>query len=932
MHPLYKTRFTRWHDLEEVIEQLPTSTEKGDAFEEFVFFYFEQYRSTYQIEEHYCPVAQKAPFPKKVKDALKLETKDYGVDGVYITTSGEYTAYQCKFRSNRNGLSYADLATFWGEAEYADYRCTVTNAATIPHVADKKIGHMAVLPSHFDQLGPDFFALLHDYAISSEIKKKPRKVPRDYQKEILESLNSGLNEHDRGKFIAACGIGKTLISLWLMELRDPQTVLFLAPSLQLIRQTLGEWADEAGTPFDYLCVCSDTTVALEDENTLDLSEVDVPVTTDSDTISKFLSKKTDRRRIIFSTYQSVPVLAEGIAAGDFGEFDLAIYDEAHRTASGGNSGLFSVALDDAVVPCKKRLFMTATERVVKAHLKEAAERADDVVFSMDDEKLYGPTLFRLSFGEAIDRGIISDYRLVFAGTHSQEIGELVEANKYVKPDGAPVGALELAQSIYRRLLLVRCIQDLGCSKTVTFHSKVSEAQVFAKAMADDLGGDVAVHHVNGSMSSSKRTELIGDFERAGAGILTNVRCLTEGVDIPLIDSVFFANPRGSLIDIVQAVGRALRQPFGFKGKLAYIIIPILLDESTGDSMVGPGFDTLYNVIQALRDQDENLAEWIDGINLGAVTGKSISSGGGSKLQLILPPTINLENLSEALLLKIADVNKDPSDHQAIGSKLGKTERKSAYTRVFKTLCDYTPEKLESSLVAPTLALMEDIAITYDSADVRLNNNNVSHCLRLGVIEALENRRFRLTPLGMAYKAGDISFTSLFKNQMLKYADASSGNRLFPYRIAFEFMREVKSLGFRDFIYTLYSVQVDSKGVPNTEEIIRRAVAIQKDFPNTELTSEANKGLVLEKLNGLHPVGFTYNDVWTDRTTTGNQFRYVMRHLELFKDLFRFDGPTNKLLLVEGQEQAVSDYLALTEGLLVANDYGSARWTAEGGSN
>lgn len=132
--------------------------------------------------------------------------------------------------------------------------------------------------------------------------------------------------------------------------------------------------------------------------------------------------------------------------------------------------------------------------------------------------------------------------------------------------------------------------------------------------------------------------------------------------------------------------------------------------------------------------------------------------------------------------------------------------------------------------------------------------------------------------------------------------------------------------------TLYSVQVDSKGVPNTEEIIRRAVAIQKDFPNTELTSEANKGLVLEKLNGLHPVGFTYNDVWTDRTTTGNQFRYVMRHLELFKDLFRFDGPTNKLLLIEGQEQAVSDYLALTEGLLVANDYGSVRWTAEEGSN
>jgi hypothetical protein len=633
--------------------------------------------------------------------------------------------------------------------------------------------------------------------------------------------------------------------------------------------------------------------------------------------------------VIFSTYQSVPVLADGIAASAFEGFDIAIYDEAHRTASGGSSALFSLALSDAAIPCEKRLFMTATERVVKAHLKEAAELTDDVVFSMDDETVYGPVLYRLSFGDAIAKGIISDYRLVFAGTHSDEIGALIDANKYVKPDTAEgeQEKAELAQLLYRRLLLVRCINDLGCLKTITFHSKVSDAKAFAQAVAKDLGNGVAVHHVNGSMSSSVRTDLIADFESAASGVLTNVRCLTEGVDIPLIDSVFFANPRGSLIDIVQAVGRALRQPYGYKGKLAYIIVPILMDESTGDSLVGPGFDTLFNVIQALRDQDDSLAEWIDSINLGAVTGKSISSGGG-KLSLLLPPAIDLEQLSAALLLKIATVNKDPSDHRAIGSQLGKTERKSTYTRVFKTLCDYTPGQLEASLVAPTIALMADRAIVYDASDIRLNNNNVSHCVRLGVIEQLERRKYRLTTLGVAYKSGKVSFTDLFKNQMLKYSDASSGKHLYPYRIAFEFMRRVKSLGFREFIYTLYSVQLDSRGEPNIDDIVERAFTIQSEFPNTVVTSEANKPVVLEQLNRLHPVGFTYNDVWTDRTTTGNQFRYVMRHLEMFTDLFRFDAKNNRLLLIEHQEGAIEQYLSSTQGLLDDSDYASSWWLTE----
>ncbi len=928
MNKIFRTQYTSWRQLEEVIASIEGTKEKGDAFEEFVYFYLQYNSELYQVKELHVPAATGRGFPIEVLKRLKLEKKDHGVDGVLITAQDKWIAFQAKFRSNRLSLSYEELATFWTEAEYADSRLIITNSVSLPSLAEKKAGHSAVMSNILDELDEDFFAALHEYAIGHALPKRKPKQPRDYQAEILSDLSNGLIEHDRGKLIAACGIGKTLIALWLTEQRDDKAVLFLAPSLQLIRQTLGEWAREASTAFEYLCVCSDQTVDIEDEAQLATSELDIPVTTDSTSIRQFISKRGAIKKIIFSTYQSVPVLKEALN-GLSSAFDIAFYDEAHRTAGVSDSNLFSLAIQNENIPAKKRLFMTATERVVKPRLKSVAEEMNQVVFSMDDVGKYGPTLHRLGFGKAIEKKIVSDYRIVFAGITQKELNEYIAKNRYVKHEDANDDlAIEAAQSIYKRVLLKKCFNELSVRKVISFHSKVSEAKLFAQNFYSDLAqmnyGKTSVSHVNGSMTSIERSSYIKAFEESDVGVVTNVRCLTEGVDIPLIDGVYFANPKGSIIDIVQAVGRALRQPFGSTGKIAYIILPVLIDEQSQSSLTGEGFDALFNVIQALRDQDETLAEWIDHINLGVVTGRTHSGQSTGKIKVVMPPDFDTEALESSLLIKIAQVNRDPSDHVGIGSKLGKKERKSSYTRVFKTLCDYTPEKVFEGLVAPTLARISDVTAQLTGAELKFSNNNVSHCERLGVIEKISSKTYRMTPLGIKLKNKQIDFIQLFRNQMLLFSFDTGKGKLYPYREAFKFMKEVKDLGFIDFVYGIYSLQVDDRGKTLLQDAIETSKGIQRAYPNIEITSEANKEGVLEQLNCMHPSGFPYNDIWTDRTTTGNQYRYLIRHLELFDELFEFKN--KRLYLKAGGEDLVDKYLEYTEPML-GNGYGTHWWIA-----
>lgn len=918
-----------WKSIESVLESIDDNKHKGDLFECFSYFYLKFYSHLYDINEIYCPIVDGKNFPKKILDRLKLEKKDHGVDGVYINNKGEYIAWQAKFRSNRTPLTSRELSTFWAEAEYAEYRLVISNTKKLPPVAHKKSGHLSILSDKFEALTKNFYEEMNKYFNTTDKSIViQRKTPRDYQTIILEDIREGFSKTNKGKVIAACGIGKTLLSIWSAEEMQAKRVVFFAPSLQLVRQTLEKWSIESTRKFSYLCVCSDQSVDSEvDRNNISLEEIDIPVTTDEKEIYKFLSSKNDDEFVyIFSTYQSANVIGDALMRMKGWEFDVAIYDEAHRTAGIGEDSKFSQALVDKVIPTKRKLFLTATERLLRPRLTSSANERGVTAFSMNNEDIYGPVFSRLTFGDAINKNIISDYRIVFSGISNSELAKIASSNLYIKDDLSGDNKTEAINNLFKRTILKRTISDLGTNKIISFHSKISEAKLFSELLSKEIsnnnGEDIEISHINGGMSAQERAEIIHDFENSDIGVISNVRCLTEGIDIPLIDGVFFADPKGSLIDIVQAVGRALRQDFGQEGKIAYIIVPVLIDDTSDDILTGQGFESLFNLIQALRDQDHELSEWIDSINSSAVRGRSHKGGELGKINLKLPKEIDYSLFEESLALRISDVNKDPTGTIGIGSQLGKSERKGSITRVFKTIMDYTPVKCEESLVLPTLELMEPGEI-YSGKQIKINNNNVSHCKRIGITREVSKSNYQLTKLGALLKNDKITFNDLFKNQIMLYGQEKGGLNLFPYREAFLFIKEIKSFSFVQFVYSLYSIGFDEDNKPDLNKAIAIAQEIDKNYPNIDLTNEANKNDILNELNTSYHSEFSFANVWTDRTTIGNQYRYLIRHLELFDDVFTF---TDKCIqLKAGRERKVDELLSKSGSYLATDTYGDVLW-------
>ncbi|WP_448553308.1 DEAD/DEAH box helicase family protein [Thalassotalea montiporae] len=923
---------SNWKEVESNLEKIESNNEKGDLFEYFSYFYFSYFSSLYDIKEIYCPIVDKKPFPKSVLERLKLEKKDHGVDGVIVNNSGEYIAWQAKFRSKRKPLTFAELSTFWAEAEYADYRLVISNVNKLPPVAHKKSGHKAVLVDHFEHLHRkcNFFDSMTDFFTLEEKKVKiKKKHPRIYQEDIIEDVKQGFEKSTKGKVIAACGIGKTLVALWIQEQLNCKKVVFLAPSLQLVRQTIEEWSLQSSKNFTYMCVCSDNTVDSDiDHNNISNDQIDIPVTTCPTQLSNFLKGHSENKNtFVFATYQSSQIIKEAIKKLDDWKFDLAIYDEAHRTAGVGESSQFTSSVLDSVIPAKLKLFLTATERLLRPSLAKNAGKSGLEAFSMDDEDKYGETFHRLSFGQAIERNIISDYKIIFAGLSSDELSETIKRNLYVSDELDKDESTESAQSLYKRIVFKKVVQELGISKAISFHSKIKEAKEFSEKMVPELDNGETVNfisHLNGAMSAQDRAEIIRDFENADFGLISNVRCLTEGVDIPLIDAVFFSDPKGSMIDIIQAVGRALRQPFGEKNRTSYIIIPVLLDEASEELLSGRGFEALYNLIQALRDQDHELAEWIDSINSQAVRGRSTSDSKGSKLkmQLILPKSIDKEKFEDALNLTIADVNKDPYGTTGLGSKLGKKERKSAAPRVFKTMIDYGYDSCEKSLVVPTIDLMLP-NVPFKGTEIKVNNNNVSHCRRIGLIKEFEPKTYKLTELGELYKSGEVGLDDVFRHQMPLYKEKKKELELYPYRFALELLLEVGSLNHIQFVYSLMGLNFNNENRPDLQSAVMKVKEIAKMYPNLQLTNEANKQTILEDLNSRFGHEFQFRNVWTDRTTEGNQFRYILRHLELYGNIVELKDKC--ITLSQGAEEQINNILSLSKSHLDDEQYGKILW-------
>lgn len=894
--PLLKTKYFDWSALEKVIESQSTTYQKGELFEQFVYAYLTIHKQLYQIKEVY----RQKDIPKYYRKQFKLSETDTGVDGLMILHNGQSAAYQVKFRTNRTKPNYNELAKFWVEAKHTDLNYIIANCYSVTQLAQKQTKHLQVLVDEFETLDSSFFDVLHQLTNFQVVKKRQLKQPFTFQNQIITDVINGFRTADRGKLIAACGTGKTLTALWISEKLKAKTVLFLAPSLALIKQTLEEWTKECAENFVFQAVCSDKTVSDNDEGDINTNDFNVPVTTNTTEIIKFLEAKTVDKKVIFSTYQSLQVLSEAAHQADF-TFDLAIFDEAHRTAGTKESSLFSLALDNQFIKVKKRLFMTATQRLIKPFIKKRAEEQDLVVFSMDDEVVYGKVFHEFNFGKAISEKIISDYRIIVAGIEQKEIFEWIRKNKDLV--NIDLQNETNATTLFTQILIAKALKEYPIKKVISFHGSVKNAKLFAgessfslplSEVVTRLNQDIKpdnlfISHINGSMPTGDRKEILDDFKSADFGIISNARCLTEGVDVPIIDSVYFVDEKNSLIDIVQACGRALRKPKNTDKETAYFIVPLLIPDGieSEDVFNLQNFTMLYSIVQALREQDQRMEEWIDEININAVKGK-VKKGKYSKsnfkpVSISLPQKFDLQGFEEKLYLKIAEVNGNPKSH-TVAKTYGKTERKSHFKRIFKTIGDMSWENFRDSLVNPTLKKFVNETDIVSSTSLKVNHNNISHTYRLGLIIP-NGKNYELTPLGKKYLKKEITFEELFKRQLLRYSNILEEDNitrfLFPYRTCLKILLETQTLSFVEFafaVYTIYDTSEDS-----VKQAIEDIKFLRANYPNLAILNEGNQPTVLAELNERFNTDFSQTDIWSKKTTINNQFIYFRNHLSIFQE-------------------------------------------------
>ena len=586
---------------------------------------------------------------------------DAGIDLVVETHDGDLWAVQAKAYGPAYSVTKRDVDSFISESNRPvfAYRLLIATTDRIARNA------RSALEGQEKPVGQRLLSDLRAAGLlwpSSPlrllpVKPKPKRL-RTHQRKAVRDVARGFTKSERGQLLMACGTGKTLVGLHVAEKLRTRRTLVLLPSLSLVEQTLREWTANTPRPLAYLAVCSDESVADHDSAVASTSELGVPVTTDPEAIARFLRRQHEHA-VVFATYQSSERVAQA-QRGRVPGFDLVIADEAHRCA-GPAAGMFAIVLDEAKIKARWRLFMTATPRYFTGRVKKAAEEADYEVASMDDPGRFGPVLHRLTFAQAIVQDLLSDYQVVVVGVSDATYRDYAQRGRFVTADGETVTD---ARTLASQLGLLRAMAKDDLRRVVSFHSRIANARSFATSLPEVNAwmparrrptGGLWTEHVSGEMSSGVRRARIdrlrdiGDGER---GVLTNARCLTEGVDVPTLDGVAFIDPRRSQIDIVQAVGRAIRKA---KDKaIGTIIVPVFVDETADAETVleASEFDRVWQVVNALRAHDEVLADELD--ELRRERGRHTqSSGRPDKIVLDLPVGIG-DAFERAFDAKVVD--------------------------------------------------------------------------------------------------------------------------------------------------------------------------------------------------------------------------------------------------------------------------------------
>jgi len=637
-----------FQEFEQRINGIAEEKDRGDVFEIFV----EGFLATQPIMQcvtHWVV----GDIPLTLRQQYNLPSDAKGIDGVYESRLGTHVAYQVKYRQ-KGYLTYTEVAPFLGITERFAERVIFTTASEVADDALNRKGMGSVRGDAFRALEPDDLARIEAWLKAKPLSRSPF-TPEPYQTAALTDIKTALNTHDRATVVMACGSGKTLVSLWASQDAQPKTVLVLVPSLTLLEQTLREWSKHHtfSPGFRYLCVCSDKTVDLKnDELEVRRSDVEFRIDTDRKEVTRFLAHPTDDVKVIFSTYQSSRVVGEGAAGYTF---DIGIFDEAHKT-TGRESGAFRYALFDEHLRIRKRLFFTATPR--HYDIRHPDKEGEFPVQSMDDPQVYGIRAHSLSFASAAKQGIICPYKVVISLIDKHMV------NDFARKHGITLIETDLVRVRWVEQLLAfqQAVRKTGATKALTFHSRVKAAQEFASDTTHGIGrylNSYDVRHVHGKQRISDRKDEIYAFRHAEKGVLTNARCLTEGVDVPAVDMVAFIDPKQSRIDIAQATGRAMRKPRGASTKtVGYVVVPLFAADFTQESLEKAtaleNFTEVADVLNALQEHDEDLLDIIRELRERRGAGKPFDLRRLREKVEVIGPAVDLERLNASISIAIAD--------------------------------------------------------------------------------------------------------------------------------------------------------------------------------------------------------------------------------------------------------------------------------------
>ena len=618
---------------ERLCERFPDPLERGRHFERLVA---DVMRTDRVFRQQYSDVWRWSEWPDRGGG-------DLGIDIVARRHDGGLVAIQCKCYEPDNPISKGHIDSFLANTQQPfSERLVVTTTSKWGGNALRMLERQQPAVQRIDLFGLEATTIDWDAWLEDErapLVERPRRQLRPHQEEAMAAVRDGFAAHDRGKLIMACGTGKTLTALRIAEEVAGRggRVLFAAPSISLLAQALREWGADAEIPIRAFAVCSDEKVGSADGDGARTYDLPITATTNHERLAEVASADApDRLTVVFSTYQSMERIEEAQDAG-MPAFDLVVCDEAHRTTGhslqGADLSRFLLVHDGEKIRARKRLYMTATPRIYTPAVRQRARDRDVEVVSMDDESRYGPEFHRLGFATAVEGALLSDYKVSILVLSEDQIASdlqkrFKDMNATLDDAGRVIGCLNgLAKHDPEGQF---ADDPAPMHRAVAFSNRINDSKDFVRlvhALQDEIGLaerglKFEAHHVDGKsgvLERARRLSWLGGetlLMEQQCNILSNARCLTEGIDVPALDAVLFLQPRKSQIDVVQAVGRVMRRAEG--KKYGHVILPVVVPANEDPARAldrNDAYAHVWEVLQALRSHDERFDAYVNKLDL-----------------------------------------------------------------------------------------------------------------------------------------------------------------------------------------------------------------------------------------------------------------------------------------------------------------------------